>query len=68
MSGNLSSPWIVNSRLDHSNNKYAEIFSTTSENLKKTMLKLDYDTLRQVNTFFENTLVVSTNTWFVEIA
>ena len=67
MSGNLSSPWIVNSRLEHSNNKYAEILSTTSENLKKTMLELDYDTLRQVNTFFENTQVVSTNTWFIEI-
>ena len=50
MSGNLSSPWIVNSRLEHSNNKYAEILSTTSENLKKTMLELDYDTLRQVST------------------
>ena len=49
MSGNLSSPWIVNSRLGHSNNKYAEILSTTPKNLKKSMLALDYDTLRQVD-------------------
>ena len=49
MSGNLSSPWIVNSRLEHSNNKYAEILSTSTENLKKSLLKLDYETLRQVD-------------------
>ena len=52
MSGNLSSPWIVNSRLDLSNNKYAEILSTTSKNLKQSMLSLDYDTLRQVKSIF----------------
>ena len=52
MSGNLSSPWIVNSRLDLSNNKYAKILSTTSENLKQSMLSLDYDTLRQVKSIF----------------
>ena len=52
MSGNLSSPWIVNSRLDLSNNKYAEILSTTPENLKQSMLALDYDTLRQVKSIF----------------
>ena len=49
MSGNLSSPWIVNSRLEHSNNKYAEILSTSTENLKKSLLTLDYETLRQVD-------------------
>ena len=49
MSGNLSSPWIVNSRLELSNKKYAEILSTTTENLKTSLLALDYETLRQVD-------------------
>ena len=49
MSGNLSSPWIVNSRLELSNKKYAEVLSTTTENLKTSLLALDYETLRQVD-------------------
>ena len=49
MSGNLSSPEIINSRLDYSITKYAEYVGTKKENLKQSLLSLDFDALQQVH-------------------
>ena len=49
MSGNLSSPEIVNSHLDFSIDKYAKCLLTTNANLKESLLALDFDALQQLH-------------------
>ena len=49
MSGNASTPWIINSRPELSYEKYAEIAGANSqEELKSKMLAMEFDELRQL--------------------
>ena len=48
MSGNFSSPWVVNSRLDSCLAKYAANADVELDHLKEKMLSLTFEELREL--------------------